>query len=63
MGGVRYENAKRWMLYASCTRTVFCVRYAVSRAKTADESFLRFWEEVAALLLTCEKEVSDFNSC
>jgi len=34
------------------------VRYTVSRAKGVDEAFLRFWEDVAALLVSSEKEMS-----
>ena len=34
------------------------VRYTVSRAKGVDEAFLRFWEDVAALLISSEKEMS-----
>lgn len=34
------------------------VRYTVSRARGVDEAFLRFWEDVAALLMSSEKEMS-----
>jgi len=34
------------------------VRYTVSRAKEIDEAFLRYWEEVEALLSSSEKEMA-----
>lgn len=34
------------------------VRYTVSRARSADEAFLRFWQEVYALFASSEKDMS-----
>lgn len=34
------------------------VRYSISRAHTAEEAFLRYWEEVEILLKSTEKEIS-----
>ncbi len=46
------------MFFLCLYNTTRSSSYTVSRARGIDEAFLRFWQEVAALLITVEKEMS-----